>query len=137
MISNLLNKKGFRIYVNLILLLLCILSLLYSANHYADGGCDGGLCGIAVLIHGLPLLISWIFLIVSANFCISMKKIFFVLLILSSIPNFWILSLLNVDYGYSEKALYNPSYLILTIQGILIVFFFYLINQKKESTNLF
>ena len=134
MISNLLNKKGFRIYVNLILLLLCILSLLYSANHYADGGCDGGLCGIAVLIHGLPLLISWIFLIVSANFCISMKKIFFILLILSSIPNFW---LLNEDYGYRLKELNNPSYVIMTIQFLLIVFFFYLKNQKKESNNLF
>ena len=129
-------KKEYRILFYVFLILLCFLSLWYSSSHYADGGCDGGVCALAFIFHGLPLLISWVFLISSANFCLSIKKIFFVLIVLSSVPNFWILWILN-ETEYRENALYNPSYVILIVQFTLVAYFFYLKNQKKESNNLF
>jgi uncharacterized membrane protein len=31
-----------------------------SSSHYSDGGCDGGTCGMYLILHTIPLLIGWL-----------------------------------------------------------------------------
>lgn len=56
-ISCLINVRSF---VNLLLFILGIYLTRFANQHYNSGGCDGGICGIYLFIHGIPFFLSWI-----------------------------------------------------------------------------
>ncbi len=55
--SRLINVRSF---LNLILFILGIFLTRYANQQYNSGGCDGGLCGIYLIIHGIPFFLSWL-----------------------------------------------------------------------------
>lgn len=100
-----------------ILILLAIITLVYSLNHYADGGCDGGLCALLIFVQGVPLLISWLFTIVAYLLYYKNKLIYILFLILAIVP---VAVMLTMDYGSRMDSLENVIYVPLLVQCYLL-----------------
>lgn len=115
-------SKPLKWSVNIVLIFLCLLTAKYSSDHYADGGCDGGLCGLAYLSHGLPLLTVWIIQIIAFNQSFQRRIIALVLtgiaLVLNSLVYFQ-------DYGYRHTELYLEPEIIYGLSAITLLIYFF------------
>lgn len=104
---------------NILLVALFVISFFYSMNHFADGGCDGGTCGILLFFYSIPLLFAWLFAIISVNKSAKRKWSSFVFLVLSIGLTLW---LVLTDFDISE--LKTPGYLLFLIHVFSIVIYF-------------
>ncbi|MBX3162890.1 MAG: hypothetical protein KF900_00260 [Bacteroidetes bacterium] len=116
-------SAGQRWFFMLVLVAIMAASLYYSLIHYSDGGCDGGLCALGIIFHGVPLFFSWIFTFLAFGFYAKKRLLPVVFLIISI---FIAAYLLTLEYGYRGGKLKNPVYIIFVVQGILLL----LLRQK-------
>lgn len=109
-----------RLLINLFAIVLLILGLFYAMNHYSDGGCEGGLCGLYFIFHGIPYLLTSVFFLIAMNLCFARKKSFIILMVISVLINLFILF---SDYGNDTKP-QIPSFFILAGQVILTIVYY-------------
>jgi hypothetical protein len=100
-------KTFITILINIALGIVAFLTINYSANHYEDGGCDGGLCGLTAIFHGLPLILVWILEIIAFNLSLKRKWETFIFLAISLVINTIVY---NKHHG-SEKLSLEPEIL--------------------------
>ena len=103
-----------KLIVVFVLLTVALLSLFISINHYADGGCDGGLCALAFVYHALPLLIAWVVLIIAYLLSTRYSIVAFILVLIS----FYItLQVANLDYGVQQTEMLLPIVVLFLVQA--------------------
>lgn len=116
-----------RLLLNILAVAIAVITMGYSISHYADGGCDGGLCGLAILFHGVPMLIAWLFLIAGMNLVMKQKALGVLCIGISFLFN------LIVFYFFgnarSASAIVTPSAFMIVIQATLVFYFF--TKQRK------
>jgi hypothetical protein len=111
--------------LNLFTLALLTWGLFFAMNHYSDGGCDGGLCGLLIFFHGIPYLFASLFFLLALNMCLRKKKGFLVVLVISFLIK---LIVLLSDYGYQSRPKV-PSFFMFVGQVILVAIY---LAQKKS-----
>lgn len=109
------------ILINIILVAAAILTSLYSMDHYADGGCDGGLCGLGLLFHALPLALVWLLLIIAFNLSLRKKGAALVLIALALVINTLVYS---QNHGYALQELDLEPQVLFFIAAVCLALFF-------------
>ncbi|WP_439879601.1 hypothetical protein ACSX1A_10460 [Pontibacter sp. MBLB2868] len=99
----------------------------WSMGHYADGGCDGGLCALYLFTHGAPLAIAWGLTIIAVNKALGRKGSYPIYAMLAFFVN---LIILLPDYGYRMEELKYPAYVIL---GFLVLSFVLYSNADAST----
>lgn len=122
-------RKAGVIFINLILIAAAILTSLYSMDHYADGGCDGGLCGLGLLFHALPLAIVWILEIIAFNLSLRKKSATFVLLALALAINTLVYS---QNTGYALQELDLEPEILYFLAALCLALYFRDFNSEKK-----
>lgn len=117
--------------VVLIMITSAVLSLGYSMNHYSDGGCDGGLCGLLLLFHAAPLALAWIFSLLAFALVKVSRMVSMALLALGGIVN---AGLLVMDYGRHLEELDVPVVILFAAQ-VYIFFQWQSSSGKFEERN--
>lgn len=124
--ADLLNKKT----LNAFLIPLALILTLLSTRHYSDRGCDGGLCGLYLITHALPLLVAWLFTVIAVNKALGRKVTYFVFFGLAFFAN---LIILLPDYGYGMEELKYPGYAVLVVLMFSLALYFYTDNMAGTS----
>jgi hypothetical protein len=122
-------RKASVILFNLILIAAAVLTSLYSMDHYADGGCDGGLCGLGLLFHALPLALVWILEIIAFNLSLMKKRAAFVLLALALAINSLVYSQNN---GYALQELDLEPEILYLLAAVCLALYFRDFNSEKN-----
>ena len=97
--------------ITIIYVILFVLSFFYSMNHFTNGGCDGGTCGILLFFYSIPLIFAWLFSIISLNLGFHGKWTSVIFLILSIGITSW---LVFMDFDISELKI--PGYILYASQ---------------------
>jgi hypothetical protein len=118
------------VLLNLILVAAAILTSLYSMDHYADGGCDGGLCGLGLLFHALPLALVWVLEIIAFNLSLRKKSATFVLLALALVINTLVYSQNN---GYALQELDLEPEILYFLAAVCLALYFRDFNSEKKA----
>ena len=114
--------------IALIMIVAAIVSLYFSMNHYSDGGCDGGLCGLLLLVHAAPLLVAWIFTLLSFATLKIARIASMGLLVIGGLIN---AVLLFMDYGNHLEELKVPVFILFVAQAY--VFFQWQSSAPKHQ----
>lgn len=114
--------------IALIMIIAATVSLYYSMDHYSDGGCDGGLCGLLLIVHAAPLLAAWIFTLLSFAIVTIARIASIGLLVIGALIN---AALLFMDYGYHLEELKVPVFVLFVAQAY--VFFQWQVGSAKRS----
>ena len=124
------KKKFFtRIGRNLLLILICLALNFYSMGHFSDGGCDGGLCALALIMYTLPMLGIWFLLLIAINLTISGKLAGLIVLIIPIIANTFFLFM---DFGRGLDELYLQVYIIYAV-GIMATVHYLSVKKRKQN----
>jgi hypothetical protein len=112
------NIKAVRIVMHSIMGVLLFSFVIYTMGHHGDGGCDGGLCGILLFIHTVPLIVIWLLTMLMFNSWLLLKNSYWIWLALAGL-----LSPLMVGAAYYQKELDHPFYFLSTVHLISIPVF--------------
>lgn len=117
--------------IAVIMIIAAVLSLYYSMQHYSDGGCDGGLCGLLLIFHAAPVLAAWIFTLLSFATLKTARIASMGLLAIAAIINAVVLFM---DYGRHLEELKVPVFILFVSQAY--IFFQWLTVAPKQAESV-
>jgi len=114
-------KTTLLILINLVILATAALTTLYSINHFSDGGCDGGLCGLAIIFHTLPLLFAWLLQMAAFNQSFHKNRSALIYQVLALVITTIVY---NLNKSYTMSALDLEPEVLYLMAGISVAIYF-------------